>query len=313
VEWLEANEAANVIPWSTAMNVHALLFLPLATGDRVHGVLTLVATHDRAFSSETRALGENVAAIAAAAIENGRLYQVATEASRARDDVLGVVSHDLRNPISAIAMCARILKEHAPSDAAGRAILLDTIGESTEWINRLIQDLLDVANIERASGLRRARQRPRDSARQPGADFRSILAGPGWRADPGNRTRIVDRQGHRRGARRRDRGRHGVRSGNNIRVFRSGVRGRPWTDAICSSRNMTTRRDFLRNAALLTGGGFASAGIDTAIDWGNVHDRDHALGLGYRVPMVIASPWSRGGCVNSQVFDHTSIMRFLET
>ena len=37
------------------------------------------------------------------------------------------------------------------------------------------------------------------------------------------------------------------------------------------------------------------------------------IGLGYRVPLVIASPWSRGGYVNSQVFDHTSILQFLET
>jgi phospholipase C len=36
------------------------------------------------------------------------------------------------------------------------------------------------------------------------------------------------------------------------------------------------------------------------------------IGLGYRVPMVIASPWSRGGWVNSQVFDHTSSLMFLE-
>ncbi|MGW2401116.1 phosphocholine-specific phospholipase C [Kitasatospora sp. NPDC001664] len=36
------------------------------------------------------------------------------------------------------------------------------------------------------------------------------------------------------------------------------------------------------------------------------------LGLGFRVPMIIASPWTRGGRVNSQVFDHTSVLRFLE-
>ncbi|WP_231577429.1 phospholipase domain-containing protein [Sphingobacterium sp. IITKGP-BTPF85] len=34
--------------------------------------------------------------------------------------------------------------------------------------------------------------------------------------------------------------------------------------------------------------------------------------MGYRVPMIIASPWSRGGWVNSQVFDHTSPLQFLE-
>ncbi|HWU12510.1 MAG TPA: phospholipase C, phosphocholine-specific, partial [Caulobacter sp.] len=36
------------------------------------------------------------------------------------------------------------------------------------------------------------------------------------------------------------------------------------------------------------------------------------VGLGFRVPMLIVSPWTRGGWVNSQVFDHTSVLRFLE-
>ncbi|MEI8326264.1 MAG: phospholipase C, phosphocholine-specific [Betaproteobacteria bacterium] len=46
-------------------------------------------------------------------------------------------------------------------------------------------------------------------------------------------------------------------------------------------------------------------------------DKDKALlhrpyGLGPRVPMLVISPWSRGGWVNSQVFDHTSVIRFIE-
>lgn len=40
--------------------------------------------------------------------------------------------------------------------------------------------------------------------------------------------------------------------------------------------------------------------------------RESSIGLGYRVPLVIASPWSRGGSVCSQVFDHTSPLQFLE-
>lgn len=35
-------------------------------------------------------------------------------------------------------------------------------------------------------------------------------------------------------------------------------------------------------------------------------------GPGPRVPMLVLSPWSRGGWVNSQVFDHTSVLQFLE-
>ncbi len=40
--------------------------------------------------------------------------------------------------------------------------------------------------------------------------------------------------------------------------------------------------------------------------------RTGSIGLGFRVPLVVASPWSRGGAVCSQVFDHTSILQFLE-
>jgi phospholipase C len=67
--------------------------------------------------------------------------------------------------------------------------------------------------------------------------------------------------------------------------------------------------------------GKASAGIDLWAEQVNLehekqrnYDRieDGPIGLGYRVPLVIASPWSRGGKVNSEVFDHTSILMFLE-
>ena len=40
--------------------------------------------------------------------------------------------------------------------------------------------------------------------------------------------------------------------------------------------------------------------------------REGSIGLGYRVPFIVASPWSRGGYVNSQLFDHTSVVQFIE-
>ncbi len=70
------------------------------------------------------------------------------------------------------------------------------------------------------------------------------------------------------------------------------------------------------------GTGKASGKIDTATEFVTAEQQDNSnpkhvrkspIGLGFRVPMVIASPWSRGGWVNSQVFDHTSSLQFLET
>jgi phospholipase C len=40
--------------------------------------------------------------------------------------------------------------------------------------------------------------------------------------------------------------------------------------------------------------------------------RSGPVGLGFRVPMIVASPWSRGGQVCSELFDHTSTLQFLE-
>ncbi|WKE68143.1 phosphocholine-specific phospholipase C [Streptomyces sp. WP-1] len=37
------------------------------------------------------------------------------------------------------------------------------------------------------------------------------------------------------------------------------------------------------------------------------------FGFGFRVPMIVISPWTRGGWVSSEVFEHTSVLRFLET
>ena len=69
--------------------------------------------------------------------------------------------------------------------------------------------------------------------------------------------------------------------------------------------------------------GKCSAGIDTSSEYirreqelaegvGKNEARTGPTGLGFRVPMVIASPWSRGGHVCSQVFDHTSVFRFVQ-
>lgn len=68
--------------------------------------------------------------------------------------------------------------------------------------------------------------------------------------------------------------------------------------------------------------GVVSAGIDTAVEYVTLDQdltreppakaRGGSIGLGFRVPLLIASPWSRGGAVCSQVFDHTSVLQFLE-
>jgi len=68
--------------------------------------------------------------------------------------------------------------------------------------------------------------------------------------------------------------------------------------------------------------GKTSPGIDPSLEYLTIEQdlqkhpakeaRGGPVGLGYRVPLVVASPWSRGGYVCSQVFDHTSVLQLLE-
>ncbi len=68
------------------------------------------------------------------------------------------------------------------------------------------------------------------------------------------------------------------------------------------------------------GMGKVSGGMDTSLEYVKSNQqssekediRESPIGLGFRVPMLVVSPWSRGGYVCSEVFDHTSSIRFME-
>jgi signal transduction histidine kinase len=127
------------------------ILIPLIARDRALGALVLASTRtDRYYGRQDLALATELGRIAALAIDNARLYWQAGEAIRARDEVLRVVSHDLRNPIGAMSMAASFLLEDGPPELRegthGR--MLKTIRSASEQATRMIDDLLDVSRIE---------------------------------------------------------------------------------------------------------------------------------------------------------------------
>ena len=106
------------------------------------------------FDEADSAILTQLAQLAAVALENARLFRAAQDATRARDDLVAIVSHDLRNPVHTINMAASFLLEIAPANdrrvQARRQ--LEVIQRSAVRANRLIKDLLDVAKIQ-AGGL----------------------------------------------------------------------------------------------------------------------------------------------------------------
>ena len=106
------------------------------------------------FDEADEAILTQLAQLASVALENARLFKAAQEATRARDDLVAIVSHDLRNPIHTIHMAASFLLDIPPTNdrrlQARRQH--EVIQRSATRANRLIQDLLDVARIQ-AGGL----------------------------------------------------------------------------------------------------------------------------------------------------------------
>ena len=135
----------------------SVLVVPLAAEDSILGALVLLRRADEsAFEhgvvTRVRTLGD-LASLSLqrliALAESERRRTEAEAAVRSRDEVLSIVSHDLRNPVSTVAMSASLLQDASiVLTEEQRQTQLAVIARSAHRMNRLIQDLLDVARIE---------------------------------------------------------------------------------------------------------------------------------------------------------------------
>jgi signal transduction histidine kinase len=120
------------------------------------------------------------------AAENARLYEQARQAIRVREQILAIVSHDLRNPLGTILMTASIL--------AKRGTLPQPVGRiqrSAERMLRLIDDLLDFASIEAGSlAIRRQPHDPGSILQETLASFEATAQEKGLRLSAGVEPRL---------------------------------------------------------------------------------------------------------------------------
>ena len=126
----------------------SLMIAALRTGGGVVGTLTFAAAASRRrYGADDLVFAQEIARRASMAMDNAHLHEQARRAIQSREDLLAVVSHDLRNPLSVILVSATLaLHTSPPGDTNRRAI--EAVRRSALRMDRLISDLLDASTIE---------------------------------------------------------------------------------------------------------------------------------------------------------------------
>jgi PAS domain S-box-containing protein len=134
-----------------ALGMQSVMIVPLSVHGKVHGTIVFVSSSaDRRYDKKALVFAQEVAWRAAIAIENARLYSQATNAIVLRDNFLAVVSHDLKNPLSAISLSANVLAKFTSGaeDTLGTQQIIGSIKRAARKMEVLIADLLDIGKME---------------------------------------------------------------------------------------------------------------------------------------------------------------------
>ena len=133
-------------PLLRSIGATTYLSVPICGREGCVGAITVARGHaGRRLGQRSLEVLERLAIFMGFAIDNARLYQSAETARRTRDDMLGVVVHELRNPLSAMLLSARALSDKAQPEYTAQK--LEVITRSGERLRRLIDQLLDLSRM----------------------------------------------------------------------------------------------------------------------------------------------------------------------
>ncbi|MGK3960154.1 ATP-binding protein [Sorangium sp. So ce1667] len=159
------------------LGITSAMLVPMVARGRTFGCIALAtAESGRVYDEEDLAVAHDLAQRAALAADNARLYEAAQRAIELRDNVLATVSHDLRNPLSAIITAAAVMTKRAAARSGdkGDTKAIQAIQRSAHRMDRLIHDLLDFASLRAGRlELRRQPQDPREIGREAVETFES--------------------------------------------------------------------------------------------------------------------------------------------
>jgi PAS domain S-box-containing protein len=152
--WLDSEKDPDWFKLSDVLDIfgrppRAGIAVPLIARGQLLGVLALYR-ETIPYDEGDRFLAEEIARRAALAIDNARLHDQVHVGIRARDDMIGIVSHDLRNPVNAIKMLTGVMLDRERDEPLSAEMVeyATIIRQAAEQMDALIRDLLDVTRVE---------------------------------------------------------------------------------------------------------------------------------------------------------------------
>jgi PAS domain S-box-containing protein len=142
---IESSSNPAYIAAMRAMDPRSALYLPLIARGQLIGVLSLFRA-SRGFDVDDLGFAEDLGRLAALALDNSRLLDTVRGSLRAREEIVGVVSHDLRNPVAAVKMLSRAVLNAKNGEETHENLAL--IADAAEQMDALIRDLLDVTRLD---------------------------------------------------------------------------------------------------------------------------------------------------------------------
>jgi PAS domain S-box-containing protein len=133
-----------------ALETRSFMSTPIMSGGKLIGTMMFSAGPNRdEFGPDDLEIAQELGRRAALALQNAQSYHDALAATSARDEVLAIVAHDLRNPLNTISMSSSLaLDEEIEPLTVSLRKQFEIIRRSSEHMNRLIQDLLDATRLQ---------------------------------------------------------------------------------------------------------------------------------------------------------------------
>lgn len=128
------------------LGARSYLCVPLLARDKAIGAITYVRSAESpSYDTRDLDLGRELARRSGVAIDNAMLYHQATEAVQQRDELIAVLSHDLRNLLNTVGVHAARLRQEG---ASGEHESIESLDRAARKMRQLIDDILDVSRIE---------------------------------------------------------------------------------------------------------------------------------------------------------------------